>query len=198
MSPTDLGASALWTLGPISVVSGIVSALVFHWCSDRAAVRRAMNLILAHMLELRLFLDEPIVVLRAQLSLLRANVQLLRLMLLPAVILAIPSILLVQQLNTIYGRAPLRVGEAVVLSTNDPAATLKMPAGIAIETPAVHSQAQVAWRIRPRTIIPINQIIRDNSGIAIPFPPARILRMHWLVWFSLGLAVAAVGTKCLL
>jgi hypothetical protein len=198
MNPIDLGGTALWTLGPVSVASGIISMLVFHWTSDRTAVRRATNLILAHMLELRLFLDEPIVILRAQRGLLRANAQLLRLMLLPALILAIPSILLLQQLNAAYGRAPLRVGRAVVLSASDPKAALKMPSSIAIETPSVHSKDQVAWRIRPHAPIPIDRLARDNPGIAIPFPPARILRMHWVIWFSLGFTLAAVGTKCLL
>ena len=197
MSPADLGANALWTLGPISIVAGIISAIVFQWSSDPAAVKRASDLILAHMLELRLFLDEPVVVLRAQLGLLRANARLLRLMVLPALILMIPSILLIHRLNTTYGHAPLRVDQAVVVWANSPAATLKMPPGIAIETPAVHSKGQVAWRIRPRASVPVTQVTRENAEIAIPFPPARILRMHWLIWFSLGFAVAAIGTKCL-
>jgi hypothetical protein len=198
MSPPDLGGSALWTLGPLSAAAGIVSALLFHWSSDRVAVRRATNLILAHMLELRLFLDEPLVVLRAQLGLLRANAQLLRSMLLPALILTVPSIFLVERLNAVYGHAPLRVGEAVVVSANKPVAKLKMPEGIAIETPAVHSKGQVAWRIRPRAVVSIERVTQDNAGIAIPFPPARILGMHWLIWFSMGFAIAAIGTKCLL
>jgi hypothetical protein len=198
MSPPDLGASALWTLGAVSAVAGIVSAVVFHWSSDRVAVRRATNLILAHMLELRLFLDEPLVVLRAQLGLLRANAQLLRSMLLPALILAIPSTLLVERLNAVYGHAPLRVGEAVVVSTDKPAAELKMPAGIVIETPAVHGRGQVAWRIRPRAVVSIDRVTQNNEGIAVPFPPVRIFRIHWSIWFSMGFAVAALGTKCLL
>lgn len=194
----DLGADALWPVLAISVVAGIVSVLVFHWSSDPLAVRRATNLILAHMLELRLYLDEPVAIFKAQLGLLRANAQLLRTMLVPGLILAIPSLLLLQQLNATYGRAPLKVGEAVVVSSTTPAAELKMPSQIAIETPAVHSKGEVAWRIRPRANIAISQLTRDNAGIAIPFPAARILRMHWLIWFSLGFAISAIGTKCLL
>ncbi len=85
----DLGVRALWTLVPIGVASGVISVLVLHWTSDRAAVRRATNLILAHMLEFRLFLDEPILVLTAQRDLLKANLQLLRLLMLPCLILAV-------------------------------------------------------------------------------------------------------------
>jgi hypothetical protein len=198
MRPVDLGPGALWPLLPASAAAGIVSTLVFQWTTDRNAVRRATNLIVAHMLEFRLFLDEPGIVLQAQVGLLRANARLLRLMWIPALILAIPSILLIERLDAAYGRAPLRVGKEVVVSASGPVPRLNMPAGIAIESPAVHSRGHVAWRIRPQTLVSIDRITRDNAGFAIPFPPARILGMHWLVWFSLGFAIAAIGTKCVL
>lgn len=195
MSAAELDTNVLWILGPISVAAGILSVLVFRWTSDRAAIHRTTNLILAHMLEFRLFLDEPAVVLRAQLGLLRANAHLLRLMLIPGLILVIPSIILIEQLNARYGRAPLKVGEAVVVSAKEPSARLTMPAGIRIETPPIHSSGELAWRIRPLVTVPIGQF---NVGIAIPFPPARILHLHWLVWFSMGFAIAGLGMKVFL
>jgi hypothetical protein len=184
-------------IGPLSLAVGVISTLVVHWTSDRAAVRRATNLILAHILEFRLFLDEPAVILQAQWSLVKANVQLLRLMLLPALILAIPSFLVVSHLNSLYGRAPLMVGQAVVVSAQEPA-KLNMPAGISIETPAVHSRGQIAWRVRASAAVPVESLTRSNTGIAIPFPAGRVLGLHWLVWFLAGFAIAAIGTKCLL
>jgi hypothetical protein len=194
----ELDAAVLWTLLPISAAAGMLSVVVFHWTSNRTEIRRTANLILAHILEFRLFLDEPIVVLRAQWNVVRANAQLLRLMLIPGLILAVPSIVLVAQLNARYGRAPWPIGEAVVVSASNPAARLAMPAGIAVETPPVHSRGQVAWRVRPSAIVSIARITRDNGGITLPFPPARILGMHWLVWFSFGFAIAALGTAWLL
>ncbi len=56
------------------------------------------------------------------------------------------------------------------------------------------------WRVRPHAL-------KFRSGCwraitlerrIIPFPPATILRMHWLVWFSLFFAPAAMGMKWLL
>jgi hypothetical protein len=178
----------------IGAVTGVVSAFVFNWTTDRVAIRRAVNLILAHVLEFRLFLDEPAVILQAQLDLLRANGRLLRLMLLPGLILAIPSILLFVELNGLYGRAPMRIGEAVVVSAKDPGAKLTMPSQIRIESPPVHARGAIAWRVRPLAIVPVALLERDNAGITIPFPS----RLHWLVWFTVGFAIASIGTVCLL
>jgi hypothetical protein len=186
---------ALWTLLPIGAVAGIISVLVFHWTSDRVALRRVTNLILAHVLEFRLFLDEPLIVLQAQMNLLRANLQLLRLILVPCLLLAIPSIALVNYMSATYGRAPLRIGEAVVVSTRGSSIRLRLPPGIAVETPPVHGHGETAWRVRPLVIVPLNEF---EKGLVIPFPPARILRLHWAVWFTLAFSVAAIGTKCVL
>jgi hypothetical protein len=189
--------TALWTLIPAGAAAGVISVLVVHWTTKPVAIRRATNLILAHMLEFRLFLDEPRVVLQAQLNLLRANLQLLRLMLLPAVILALPSIALMAYLNATYSRAPLKVGEAVVVSAKGFSTQLKMPAGITIETPPVRSrvrsQEETAWRVRPRAIVPAD---RFDKGLVIPFPPARILDLPWEAWFALAFIIAVAGTQC--
>ncbi len=174
--------------------TGVVSALVFHWTTDRAAIRLALNLILAHVLEFRLYLDEPVVILQAQLDLLKANARLFRLMLLPGLILTIPSIFLFVELNDRYGRSPLRIGDAVVISAKDRSARLKMPPQIRIESPPVHSRGEIAWRVRPLAIVPVGLLERSNPGIAIPFPS----HLNWLVWFSSGFVVASIGTVCLL
>jgi hypothetical protein len=196
--PVDLGAGALATLGPASVVLGALTTVVFSSTTDRSALRRVANRILAHVLEFRLFLDEPLLVLTAQRELIRANLQLARLLLLPCLILTVPVGFLMHELNSLYGRAPLRVGEAAVVTAKAPAPALKLPAGIAIETPPVHSQGQLSWRVRPSAYIPVRSVLQQASaGLEIPFPPASILRLHWLVWFFLFSASAAIATRSL-
>src|ERR1700683_4093251 len=116
MSDADLGWKALWTLLPVSALYGVLSILVFRRCSDAALVRRSLNKVWAHLMELSLFLDSPSLVLRAQRDLLRENVRLLRLVILPAAILALLFAFLFPALNAIYGRAPLPVGEPFVVS----------------------------------------------------------------------------------
>lgn len=57
---------------------------------DRARLRQSVNRIIAHLLEIRLFWDEPTLVLRAQWSLIVENGRLLKQLMLPALILSLP------------------------------------------------------------------------------------------------------------
>jgi hypothetical protein len=153
--PIDLGVTALVSLAPVSVLAGIGMLLVFRRASDQAAVRRAKSLAQAHLLEFRLFLDEPRLVLRAQRDLTVANLRLMKLMLRPVVLLALPMALLLAALEAFYGHAPLPVGEPAIVTVQLEDGTaplvLKAPPEIAVETAAVHVPAehQVSWRIRP-------------------------------------------------
>src|SRR6266700_6999095 len=90
--------------------------LVFRRFTNPESLRRTVNRILAHVLEFRLFLDEPAIILRAQRDLIVENVRLLGQIALPCLILAIPSALLYEPLDRHFGYGPLRVGEPVVVS----------------------------------------------------------------------------------
>jgi len=90
----DLGMPALASLVPISILSGIGMLLVFRRTSDQAAVRLAKSLVTAHLLEFRLFMDEPRLILKAQRDLIVANARFLKLMLRPLLVLALPMALL--------------------------------------------------------------------------------------------------------
>jgi len=157
VTPIDLGVGALLTLVPISIFAGIGMLLAFRHTSDQAAVRRLKGLVTAHLLEFRLFMDEPRLILRAQRDLILANLRFIRLMLRPVLILTVPMALLLVEMDAFYGRAPLVPGEAAIVTTQsktDPAGlplVLKAPPGIAVETSGVRVPAehQVSWRIRP-------------------------------------------------
>jgi hypothetical protein len=153
----DLGMTALATLIPISVLIGIGILLVFRRTSDQTAVRRAKSLVTAHLLEFRLFMDEPRLILRAQRDLIVANLHFLRLMLWPVVVLALPMVLLLGEMDAFYGRAPLVAGQPAILTAQlrgvaaGEMFALRAPAGIAVESPGIRVPAehQVSWRIRP-------------------------------------------------
>jgi hypothetical protein len=186
----------LITLAPIGVVAGIVAALVFRFTTNRAAIRRVTNRMLAHVLEFQLFWNEPAVVLRAQRDLVTANLQLLRLLALPCLLLALPSYFGIRFLDGIYGYAPLPAGHpAVVTAARDIA--LQMPAGIVVETPPVHVAGEVSWRVRPSVEVPVALLRRTNAQLRIPFPAATILHLHWIVWFFLFSSAGAIGWRCL-
>jgi len=151
----DLGMPTLASLVPISILTGIGMLLVFRHTSDQSAVRRAKSLVTAHLLEFRLFMDEPRMILKAQRDLIVANARFLKMMLRPVLVLALPMGLLLAAMEAFYGHAPLRVGEPAIVTAQVKhealSLSLRAPDGILVETPPVHVPAdrQVSWRIRP-------------------------------------------------
>lgn len=152
--------SALWTLAPASVLVGALAMWTLRRLADREALRRTANRIQAHLLEFWLFVDEPSLVWKSWKGLLVANLRFLRLLLVPLVILSVPMTPLFFCLDAFYGSAPLRVGEAalVTVAINEPLErlspppVLKAPEGMVVESPPVRvfSQRQISWRIRPQ------------------------------------------------
>jgi hypothetical protein len=159
MNQVDLGAEALWSLIVVSVLAGLAMVYVFRRWSDQHALRATTNRMLAHLMEFRLFVDEPALVMRAQRDLFSENCRLLKLLARPSLILIIPSLILLAQMDACYSRAPLRIGDAAVVTVQVKSpgeavkteVVLKTPAAIRVETPAVRvaSLNQISWRIRP-------------------------------------------------
>jgi hypothetical protein len=159
MSQVEFGAGALWSLVLVSVLAGVAMVYVFRRWSDQNALRGTANRMLAHLMEFRLFIDEPALVMRAQRELFVENWRLLRLLARPSLILIVPSIVLLAQLDACYGRAPLRIGHPAVVTvqvkdlgkTEVAGILLKAPAAIKVETRAVRVPRlnQISWRIRP-------------------------------------------------
>lgn len=247
MSPVDLGAQALWSLIPVSVLATLATIFVFRRWSDRQAIQRTTNRMLAHVMEFRLFVDEPALILRAQRDLFAENWRLLLLLLRPSLILTIPFLLLLGQMDAWYGHAPLRAGAAAIVTaqfrTAHPAGiNLRVPQGIDVETPGVQvaSLNQISWRIRPRVaasgemhlsgtdatktiaagegvhylserrtsslapfLLHLNERRLADPSIAwieLRYPAARILRLHWLVWFlivSIATGIAIYGVPAI-
>ena len=81
-------------LAVCAAVYGVIAALVFRRLVDAARTRVIVNRILAHVMEFALFIDEPRLILKAQLDLIKDNVLLLRRIALPCVLMAIPFALL--------------------------------------------------------------------------------------------------------
>lgn len=139
-------------------VCGIATLLVMRRFSDQAAIRLARARMKAHLYELRLFNDDPVLMLRAQKNLLRWNLRYLKLALAPAAIMTVPAVLLALQLDALYGKRPLAVGEALVVTAEmkpgvkleaiNP--TLEVTSPFRVETPTVRiaNLRQACWRIR--------------------------------------------------
>ncbi len=143
------------SLAAISIIWGFAAFLVFRRLTDPARLRTVRNRLYAHLLEIRLYSDEPALVWKAQRALLADNVRLLALMAPPALIMALPFALLYGPLDAVYGYGPLETGHSAMVtmqltSATDSRYTLLTPPGIALETPPVRDFArnQISWRIR--------------------------------------------------
>ncbi len=185
--------SALITLVPLSALCGIVTAIVFRRFTS-SGTRETVNRILAHIMEFRLFLDEPRLIFKAQRDLLRENLRLFRHIAIPCLIAAPFFALVIWQADRVYGRAPLRAGQPVVV-TGHSGVQLRAPADLVIETPAVQIKRthEVSWRVRPTR--PFSGTL---PGFEIPWPRAPVLGVSWLVWFFGISSLSAVLSKRIL
>jgi predicted AlkP superfamily phosphohydrolase/phosphomutase len=153
--------------------SGAAALAVFRRFTNPSHLRRTVNQILAHLLEIPLFADEPRIVLRAQRDLLIANVRLLRQLALPSLLLLLPFAILLTTLDQFFGQLPLRVGETALVTVQYqgplPRALLKPPSGIAVDTPPVciPSERQIVWRLHAKDNVTGElQLSTDDATIA--------------------------------
>ena len=150
------GLPPLITLIPISLLLGIGMLWIFSKTSNQEAIRRVKARLQAHLYEMRLFADEPVLIWKAQLGLLAANAHYIGLMLIPAIVASAPLILILAQLECFYGLEPIPVGRDAIVTARlrdgaEPSAcALRAPSGIAVETPAVWipQDHEISWRVR--------------------------------------------------
>ncbi len=154
MNEIDLGTGAqLWVLAA-GAISGAASVWALGRWSDTEQLRVSINSILAHLMEFRLFAQEPSLIVRAQWNLLRANARMLRALLGPSLLLVVPFGALLALLDGFFGHTALQAGVAGVVTVQASGslddARLQTPTGITVETPALRAPAvhQVSWRIK--------------------------------------------------
>jgi hypothetical protein len=152
-----LSAAHTWSLTAIAIASGLAMLWVFARFSDGERIRLARRKIRANLYAFRLFADEPALIFRAQKQLLLWNARYLGWMLGPSVVIFVPAVILLMQLEAVYGARPLAAGEAAIVTAQfDARADLRVLApalagrGIVVETPAVRipDQRQACWRVR--------------------------------------------------
>jgi hypothetical protein len=145
---------ALLTLVAFSTAAGLLILLVFKAISNRRALQTARRKLRSHLLAIRLFADDPAVILRSQGRLLLCTLRYMALLLPAFLAVAIPLFLAWDRLDAIWGRAPLEPGETVILtarlsdSVSNP--LLVAPDWLPVESPPVRVDAvhEVSWRLR--------------------------------------------------
>jgi len=155
VSEVDLGLPALAALSAVSLACGVLMRWVFRKVADQAAIARRRNLIIAHLLEFRLFRDEPGLVLRVQRDIAVESLRLFRLLIGPAVVMTLPFMLLFVQLDGVFGKAPLAPGQPAVVTIgwSDAGEVPRLDAtpDIVVESSPVRiaMKQQISWRFRP-------------------------------------------------
>ncbi len=162
-----LSAAHSLSLTAIAIAYGLAALWVFARFSDHRRIEIAKHKLRAHLYAFRLFVDEPALIFRAQKQLLIWNGRYLALVLVPAIIIGIPTLVLLLQLEAVYGHRPLAVGESAIVTAHFDNATDLRPIspilegrGVKVETPPVRIplEHQVSWRVRAAS---------DASGIVL-------------------------------
>lgn len=182
------------TLIALSVACGAIAAFVFRRLAS-PGIGQHLDRMQAHLMEFRLFLDEPGLIFQAQRDLMRENGRLLRKLALPLAITVPLFAVVVWQADAYLGRGPLAANEPVVITAHVKAGDLsevrlETPAEVAVETPGIRVPGvrEVSWRIRPAQPFSGRLTVNgDVDRVDIPWP-----RKSWLGWFFAISAISAL------
>lgn len=159
----DAVLAPLAGLPPVAVVAGCAlgSALavlaVMRFTSNQAALAAVKRRIHAALLEMRLYNDDLVALVRAQGEVLRHNLSYVGLSLVPLVITAVPLTLAIAQLQAWYGYGGVAPGVPIVVTAEvPPTQPSALPAlegaGVEVTGPARYfpTLGEVTWRVVPR------------------------------------------------
>ena len=145
----------------LSVLTGVSMAYVFKWTSNAAAIKAAKQKLKGHILEMRIYQDDPVLILRGFGHTLRANGVYLGTLLKPFLILIVPMVIVFMQMDERYSRAPLSRGETTILSVAlkegvDPFGSdirLNVDGGVVADGLPVRvgETREINWRLRVNT-----------------------------------------------
>lgn len=146
----------LWLLLWLSVLTAVLVLLVYKYLSSQEAIRKAKDRVKGHILEIRLFQEDPVLMGRAVRGALAANFSYLRLNLKPFLIMFVPLLLLLVQMEARFGYRPLLPNESAVVRTT--------------WRPAVAAHRGTCPRLVP------------DEGLSLRSPPVRIGERNEIDW----------------
>jgi uncharacterized membrane protein (DUF106 family) len=146
---------ALIVLLVLSILTGLVMIVLFGYLSDQKAVHHAKDQLRAQMLAVRLFQDQPQVVLRAYGRIITGTGRYLRVSFKPLAVIILPMIALLIYGDRYLGSLPFQTNQPILLKAqlDKPEAldnvALRLPPGLSESAPAVHiaENNEVDWRL---------------------------------------------------
>src|SRR5690348_2010620 len=110
------GHNPLWALVPLSILVGSTMLMVFKLVSNQKAISSVKAKLMAYLYEMRLFVDDPLLVWKAQWGLIVANIRYVFLMMTPALVMSVPMLLILGQFECFFGYTPLKPGESAIVT----------------------------------------------------------------------------------
>ena len=140
------------------LLMGILALSAYALVSNQAVIKRTKNRLLARVLEIRLFQDDPLAVIGSFFRVLGGTVLYMIASLKPLIVMLPIVVLWITQLAGYFEWRPLKTGETTVvvakmekgtdITSGSP--TLTVPAGLKIETEAMRSlkDNEIVWRVK--------------------------------------------------
>jgi hypothetical protein len=163
----------------LSLLTGVAMAYVFKWTSDAGAIKAAKEKLKARILEMRIYQDDPVLIIRGFGGTLGANVVYLGTLLRPFLILIVPVVIVFMQMDERYSRHPLAAGETTILSVSlkegvDPFRTeidLNLGGGVVVDGQPVRvgETREIDWRLRVREA-GTHEVTLSGGGSLYTFP----------------------------
>src|SRR6266545_3350538 len=114
---TPLGfLGPFWLLCVVSMLAGVLMLLIFRFTSNQAKIKEAKDRMQAHLIEIRLFKDNPRIILSALKNILLYNARYMKHAFKPMLYMILPISLMLIQLDGWFGYRPLQIGESAIVS----------------------------------------------------------------------------------
>lgn len=171
------GFGPFWFAGFLAFLSALMVLVVYRACSPPAVhFQRAKNRIKAHLLELRLFQDDPVLVARAALGAVRANLVYLRMHAKPLAVLLLPISLILLESEARLDRRSFLPGETMIVQSfwpqdgpgrfEEPPEIVVAP-GLELESPPLRipGRREVDWRLRAKSAGVYRIVVQSPYGV---------------------------------
>jgi hypothetical protein len=190
----------------VASLTGVALLWVWKQFSNRERIARARSQTRAQLYAMRLYADDPLLVLRAERQLLRWIGRYLAQMLRPTAVAVVPLLVLFVEMDSVYGHRPLARGETAVVTAqfahgadlSGPAPTLE-GRGILVETPGVRipDRRQVCWRVRALPATSSSLLLHwRGPTITKPVQCGRTSAGGWGVAASLVASMPSIAISC--
>ncbi len=151
------GLPYIWQIFLIALVMCVIALLIFKYTSNQSGIRQAKDKIKAYILELRIYRDDPLILLKAEGQIVAHTARYLFLATVPIAVMMLPFILMIAQVEARFAFESFNVGDQATVTVyvergalENSAASITLPPGVVVETPVhrIYARGEARWRLR--------------------------------------------------